>query len=130
MRVREEHELPLVSEQWGWKYHHLGIPTTLKLPGEQYIAHLKFYVSGFSSSPFGIEWMRFDSDCPLDKLIQTVPHLAFEVQNIDSELAAHNFHILSPPNSPAKGIRVVMVAHNGAPVELIEFDINKIKKTD
>ena len=125
MKVREEHELPLASEQWGWKYHHLGIPTTLKLPGEQYIAHLKFYVSGFSSSPFGIEWMRFDSDCPLDKLIQTVPHLAFEVQSITFELVTHNFHILSPPNSPAEGIQVVMIEHNGAPVELIEFDNQK-----
>jgi hypothetical protein len=72
--------------------------------------------------------MRFDSDCPLDKLIQTVPHLAFEVQDIAFELATRNFHILSPPNSPAEGIRVVMVEHNGAPVELIEFDTRKDKK--
>lgn len=129
MHTRAESELPESTEKWGWKYHHLGIPTTLQLPGEQYIAHLKFYVSGFSSSPFGIEWMRFESDCPLDKLIQTVPHLAFEVQNIADELAAHNLPILSPPNSPAKGIRVVMVEHNGAPVELIEFEKKKILKS-
>ena len=129
MKHREEHQLPLAIEQWGWKYHHLGIPTTAKLPDEQYIPHLKFYVSGFSSSPFGIEWMRFDSDCPLDKLIQTIPHLAFEVQNIANELAAHNFHVLSPSNSPAKGIRVVMVEHNGAPVELIEFEKTTNKKS-
>jgi hypothetical protein len=125
MKARKEQELPLAVEQWGWKYHHLGIPTTLKLPGEQFIPHLKLHVSGFSSSPFGIEWMRFESDCPVDKLIRTVPHLAFEVQNIAFELVTHHFHVLSPPNSPAEGIRVVMIEHNGAPVELIEFDKQK-----
>jgi hypothetical protein len=44
---REENELPYAIEQWGWKYHHLGIPTASKLPNEHYIPHLKFYVSGF-----------------------------------------------------------------------------------
>jgi len=123
MKNREEHQLPLAVEQWGWKYHHLGIPTTLKLPGEQYIPHLKFYVSGFSTSPFGIEWMRFDADCPLNQLIQTVPHLAFEVADLGHELAKRNWKVIAEPNSPGKGINVAMIEHNGAPIELIEFSI-------
>jgi hypothetical protein len=121
MKNRAEHELPLAVEQWGWQYHHLGIPTTLKLPGEQYVPHLKFYVSGFPVSPFGVEWMRFDSDCQIDPLIQTVPHLAFEVADLDRELAIHKLRIITQPNSPAPGIRVAMIEHNGAPIELIEF---------
>ncbi len=118
---RVENDLPESVVKWGWKYHHLGIPTILKMPDEQYIPHLKFYVSGFSSSPFGIEWMRFDEDCPLDKLIQTVPHLAFEVADLDHELTLHNLKVITGINSPARGIRVAMIEHNGAPVELIEF---------
>jgi hypothetical protein len=121
IQSRAEHLPPDSIEKWGWKYHHLGIPTTEKLPNEQYIPHLKFYVSGFPSSPFGIEWMRFDSDCPLDKLIQTVPHLAFEVTDLDQELAIHNLNVIAKPNSPAPGISVAMIEHNGAPIELIEF---------
>jgi hypothetical protein len=121
--VRKEHDLPLAIEQWGWKFHHLGIPTTLKLPEEKYIPHLKFYVSGFSTSPFGIEWMRFDDDCPLNSLIQTVPHLAFEVADVEIELLKRNFKVMVEPNSPAPGIRVAMIEHNGAPIELIEFSI-------
>jgi hypothetical protein len=118
---REEHELPYAIEQWGWKYHHLGIPTASKLPNEHYIPHLKFYVSGFSSSPFGVEWMRFDPDCPLDQLIQTVPHLAFQVANLEYELEVHKLNVIVEPNSPAPGIKVAMIEHDGAPVELIEF---------
>ncbi|KAA6316508.1 hypothetical protein EZS27_033194, partial [termite gut metagenome] len=110
-------------EEWGWKFHHLGIPTTEEKPGEKYIPHFKFYVSGFPTSPFGVEWMRYDADSPIHPLIQTVPHLAFEVQDLDYELANRNFNILTEPNSPSEGVRVAMIEHNGAPIELIEFEI-------
>lgn len=108
--------------RWGWKFHHVGIPTRRKMPGEQYLPHLKFSVSGFSSSPFGAEWMRFDADCPMPELIRTVPHIAFEVQDLDYELATRGFTILSPPNPPSEGVRVAMIEHNGVPIELIEFE--------
>jgi hypothetical protein len=125
MEIRKEHEPPAALEQWGWKFHHLGIPTLLEFPDEQYIPQLKFYVSGFSSSPFGIEWMRFEKGCSLDKMIQTIPHIAFEVADLDHELSLHNLNVITGINSPAEGIRVAVVEHNGAPVELIEFEKNK-----
>ena len=120
-KARIEYELPESIEQWGWKYHHLGIPTDRVMPDEKYLPQFRLYVSGFGESPFGIEWMRFENDSPIDQLIQTVPHLAFEVADIDFELAVHHLTILTPPNYPAAGIRVAMIEHNGAPVELIEF---------
>ena len=122
MKDRKEHEQPLATEQWGWKYHHLGIPTSEKRPGERYIPHLKFFISGFSSSPFGVEWMRFDAGNTFNPLIQKVPHLAFEVADIDYEIAIHGLNVITRPNSPAEGIRVAMIEHNGAPIELIEFE--------
>jgi hypothetical protein len=118
---RLDHELPEATEQWGWKFHHLGIPTDKIMPGEMYLPQFKFYVSGFSSSPFGVEWMRFEPDSPIDELIQTVPHLAFEVQDLDFELANRDLNVIVEPNHPADGIRVAMIEHNGAPIELIEF---------
>jgi hypothetical protein len=122
---RQDHELPLSTAEWGWKYHHLGIPTKKKMPGEIYLHQFGLYVSGFSTSPFGIEWMRFEKESPVSKLIRTVPHIAFEVENLDSELENHDFRVISQPNSPAEGTRVAMIEHNGAPIELIEFLINK-----
>jgi hypothetical protein len=119
--IRKEHELPECIKKWGWKYHHLGIPTTNKMPDEIYIPQFKFYVSGFSSSPYGIEWMRYEDDSPINMLIQTIPHIAFEVEDLDYELLTRNFNIITKPNSPAAGVRVAMIEHNGAPVELIEF---------
>ena len=66
--------------------------------------------------------MRFETDSPIDKLIQTIPHVAFEVDNLDNELSKNNFHIITKPNPPSDGVRVAMIEHNGVPIELIEFE--------
>lgn len=120
-KTRSEHELPESTNEWGWKYHHLGIPTDNHLPGEIYLPQFRFHVSGFSTSPFGVEWMRFEKDSPVHILIQKVPHLAFEVDDLENELIKRNFKVITEPNSPAEGILVAMIEHNGAPKELIEF---------
>jgi hypothetical protein len=118
---RNDSELPLATKEWGWRYHHIGIPTSKTFEGERYLSQFKLSVGGFGSSPFGIEWMRYDNDSPFDELIKTVPHIAFEVDDLDFELSRHDFKIITQPNSPAEGIRVAMIEHNGAPIEIIEF---------
>ena len=75
--------------------------------------------------PYGIEWMRFEKDSPINILIQTVPHIAFEVEDLDYELANRNFKVITEPNVPGEGIRVAMIEHNGSPIELIEFEKDK-----
>lgn len=121
IKIRHDHELPEAIAEWGWKYHHTGIPTSVVMPDETFLPEFGLHVSGFSTSPFGIEWMRYEKYSPISKIIQKVPHIAFEVEDIDEELRKHNFKILTPPNSPSAGCRVAMIEHNGAPVELIEF---------
>jgi hypothetical protein len=125
IKVRLDNELPESIEKWGWKYHHLGIPTNKVMPDEVYLPQFGLYIFGFSSSPFGIEWMRYEEGSPVNKLIQTVPHLAFEVADLDHELSFRDLKVITEPNSPSDGVRVAMVEHNGAPIELIEFVKNK-----
>ncbi len=117
--MRQDHEPPQAIARDGWRFHHLGIPTDTPKPGERYIEHLKIHVAGFDTSPYGIEWMRFDPDCPITDLVKTVPHIAFEVDDIDEALKGKE--ILSPPSSPSRGVRAAMIIDDGAPVELIEF---------
>jgi len=116
---RQDSDPPLAIAAWGWKYHHLGVPTAVAREGERYIKAFKMYVSGFESSPYGIEWMRFEAGSPIPEIIRTVPHLAFEVD--DLEQALQGKEILTPPNSPSDGVVVAMILHNGAPIELIQF---------
>ena len=61
-QFRQDFELPSCIESWGWKYHHIGIPTDKVMLNEKYLPQFKFFVSGFITSPFGIEWMRFEKD--------------------------------------------------------------------
>lgn len=118
---RTEKEYPKCYAEWGWKYHHLGVPTSQKMPNERYLPQFKFFISGFDTSPFGVEWMRFEEDCPFDELIKTVPHLAFVVNDLDFELANRGLKVIVEPNFPIEGVRVAMIEHNGAPVELMEI---------
>ena len=78
------------------------------------------YVSGYDSSAYGIEWMRFDADCELPELVRTIPHVAFEVDDLAAAIEDHE--ILIEPNRPAPGITVAFVISDGAPVEFIQYD--------
>jgi hypothetical protein len=118
---RKDHEPPYATARLGWRYHHLGIPTKRPHPQEQYLPHLQIHVRGFRTSPFGVEWMRFDDDCPFCEIVRTVPHVAFAVDDLDKELRECGLKVLCPPGSPSGGVRAAMVVHDGAPIELIEF---------
>ena len=102
------------------KYHHIGIPTEVRREGETYLEDLKMYVSGFETSEYGIEWMRFEPDCPLPKLVRILPHIAFEVDNLSEAIAGKE--VLIEPNSPSEGVTVAFIVENGAPVEFLEFE--------
>ena len=102
------------------RYHHLGIPTNERRPDERYLPHLKMSVSGYETSPYAIEWMRFDPDCSLPELVKLVPHIAFEVDDLEEAIVGQE--ILIEPNSPSPGIKVAFIVSDGAPVELLEID--------
>ena len=117
--ARQDNEAPSAIAVEGWRYHHLGIPTPTPRPGERYLPGLKMFVSGFESSPYGIQWMRFDSDASYPEIVKTLPHVAFEVDDLSAALEGRK--ILIPPNSPGEGIMVAMILDNGAPIELLQF---------
>ena len=97
----------------------MGIPVLEPIPGETHIPHLGIFVKGFETSPYGIEFMRFEPHSKIPELIQTVPHIAFVVDDIEEALQGKD--VITPINSPSPGLKVAMIVHNGAPVELMEF---------
>jgi hypothetical protein len=117
---REDNEPPFAISKKGMRFHHIGIPTTEQKPNEKYLEKYKFYVSGFDTSEFGIEWMRFEKDSPIAEIIQKVPHIAFEVDNLD--IAIKGQQIIGEVSTPSKEVRTAMIIENGAPVEFIEFN--------
>ena len=102
-----------------FKYHHLGIPTRVPVKGEAYLKDYKLYHRGYEDSEFGIEWMRYEDGCPLPEIVKTVPHVAFEVDDIYEAIKGRK--VIIEPNSPSEGNIVAFIEENGAPIELIQI---------
>jgi hypothetical protein len=118
-KYRDETEPPRAISDFGWRFHHIGIPTSKIRPNEKYLEEYKMHVSGFETSDFGIEWMRFENDSPIPELIQTIPHIAFQVDDLNK--AVKGRQMIGEITSPSPGIRVAMIVEDGAPIELMEF---------
>ena len=118
--TRRRNEGPAAIAKLGWRFHHLGIPHDSPCSGERHLPQLGVHVCGFETSPYGIEWMRYEPHCPVPEIVKTVPHLAFAVDDLDAALQGRE--ILIPPNSPSPGVRVAFILDEGAPIELLEFD--------
>jgi environmental stress-induced protein Ves len=105
-------------------YHHIGIPTLEPKEGEAYLASHKIYHSGFETSKYGIEWMRYEEGCTMPEIVRTIPHVAFEVNDIYE--AVKGKKVLIEPNSPSEGVIVALIEENGAPVEMLQY-VNRIE---
>jgi hypothetical protein len=104
------------------KFNHIGIPTKDSFENEIDLPHLKMTVSDHKNNPFGIQWQRYHQDAPYPELVQSVPHVAFEVENLKEYIKDHE--VIIEPNSPSPGVTVAFIKVNGAPVELMEVDRN------
>lgn len=102
-----------------YRYHHLGIPYTKPIPGEVYLREYKCYHYGYENSEFGIEWMRYEKDCPLPDIVKNLPHIAFEVDDIDEAIKGKK--VIIEPNSPSEGNIVAFIEEDGAPIEFIQI---------
>lgn len=101
------------------RYHHIGIPTQTPQPGETYLEEHRVFCTDHESNPFGIQWMRYEERCRVPELVKRVPHVAFEVDDLEKALVGHE--VLIPPNSPSPGVLVAFVVCDGAPVEFLQF---------
>ena len=104
------------------KYHHIGIPTKEIKPNETYLEKFKLHCTDHKSNPYGVQWMRYDEDCTLPEIVKTVPHIAFEVENLDAALEGKE--VIIAPNNPSKNVRVAFILEEGAPIEFLEFENN------
>ena len=100
------------------KYHHLGIPTNEVKENEVYLEKFKMFVSGYDESEYKIEWMRFLPESDLPEIVKRIPHIAFEVENLDQSIIGKN--VIIEPNYPSPEYRVAFIEENGAPIEFLE----------
>src|SRR6056297_13222 len=101
------------------KFNHIGIPTTEHFDGEIELPHLKVTVSDHENNPYGIQWQRYWEDAVYPEIVKKVPHVAFEVEDLQAEIVGKK--VLIEPNSPSEGLTVAFIEIDGAPVELMEY---------
>jgi len=107
------------SRQDRMRYHHLGIPTSVPQRDETYLERFDAHCTDHERNPFKIQWMRFGPRCPFPEVVKTLPHVAFEVDDLERALVGHE--ILIEPNFPSANVRVAFVLCDGAPVEFLQY---------
>jgi len=101
------------------KYLHTGVPTTEEKKWAAHIAELGVSITSPDADLLGIEWLKFDANSPIHKDIQTKPHMAFQVDDLDAAVAGQT--ILQEPMSPMDGMRIAFIDFNGAVIELYQL---------
>lgn len=103
-------------------FHHIGIPTTVPQEGERYSERFRMYTSG-GERPLRIQYHRFDEGSPLHKLIQTLPHVAFKVDDLQQAIVGEE--VLLGPYTPIKNFHVAIVKRPGILLEFIETTLTE-----
>lgn len=101
------------------QFHHVGVITTRKQPGEIYVPPTKVFVTNPNDHPDRLEFLRFEADTPLTGPVRDQPHVAFKVPKLEPEMAKGE--VLLGPFEPMANLRVVFVLIEGAVFEFMEF---------
>jgi hypothetical protein len=106
------------------KYSHIGIPTDKEREGENLVERhgFRYYTTPYEANKWHVMWHRFPEDHGLPELVTKVPHVAFEVEDLEKEIEGKN--ILFGPYEPIEGYRVAMIDEGGFPIELIETKLS------
>ena len=64
--------------------------------------------------------MRYEHDSLTPELVKTVPHIAFEVDDLNEVLKGKK--VLIESNSPSPGVMVAFIVDNSTPVEFLQID--------
>lgn len=102
------------------RFHHVGVVTDRPQPGEIYVAATKVHVTNPADHPHRIEYLRFEPDSPVTGPVRDQPHVAFAVDDLESEIRGE--HVLLGPFRAMEGLRVVFVLKDGAVFEFMQFD--------
>lgn len=102
------------------KINHFGVPTTTPQPGEVYAEGLKVWLTNFNESPNKIEYLRFEEGSWMPRLIQTAPHIAYEVDDLQAELKGAK--VLVDPMPGGDNLTIAFIEEEGIALELMQFD--------
>ncbi|MBM3499534.1 MAG: hypothetical protein FJX74_12780 [Armatimonadetes bacterium] len=101
------------------KFSHVGVITDDPQPGETYVSATKVHVTDFANHPYKIEYLRFEPDTPVTGPLRDLPHIAFETDDLDRELAGQE--VICEPFEPMPGLTVAFILRDGAVFEYMKY---------
>ncbi len=99
-------------------FDHVGLPCDEKRPGEMWVAETRVWVTDPLQDPHRVEWLRFEPDSPVRGPVRDLPHIAFRVDSLESELRGAD--VVLGPFQPTDSLRVAFILKDGAVFELME----------
>ncbi len=102
------------------QFHHVGLPTAEQHEGEEYVAATKVSVTDPRSHPQKIEFLRYESDSPVEGPLRELPHVAYRVDNLAA--AMKGLTVVLGPFNPTPRLNVVFCEENGVVIELMEYE--------
>ena len=100
------------------QFQHIGVPIERPQANETYVEGGKVYITDPASHPYGFEYLRFEADSPMPERLQTNPHIAFKVEDLDAALDGEN--VLVEPFEPMEGLRCAFIVKDGVLLELMQ----------
>lgn len=102
------------------KYVHIGCPHTNEMPGEEWNEGMKLWMLGPDTNEFGFEYLRFREDTWFAPEVQTLVHIAVEVDSIDEVLPTCE-KVLHDKIVCDEHLTIAFVMKDGVCLELMEM---------
>lgn len=100
------------------KFMHVGVPTDKVMEGSVYAEAIKTHIVPPETNEFGIEYLRFEKDTQLPQELQTLVHVAYQVDDMDEQLKANR--VVVEPWMADENTRIAFIMKDGILMELME----------
>jgi len=102
------------------EFEHIGLITTEKKAGEDWVESTRVWVTNPKEHPFRVEWLRYEPDSPVTGPVREKSHVAYNVENLDE--ASRGLKVLLEPFEVGGFVRVGFYEYkDGTVVELMQY---------
>lgn len=102
------------------KLVHIGCPHKNEMEGEEFIDGMKLWLIPPEKNDFAFEYLRFREDSWLAEEVQTLPHVACEVDSIAATLAQCD-KVLHEEIVIDESLTIAFAMKDGVCLELMEY---------
>jgi hypothetical protein len=101
------------------KYNHFGVPCGTKKDNASHYEDMKLFATSPDDHPYGIEFLRFEEGCPLPDELQTMCHVALEVEDINE--AMKGYKVILEPFDVTDNLKCAFIMDDNALIELMQI---------